>query len=266
MRLNVQTKNKKEYVYLPMNENDLDRTCKRLDIKNNMTETVTVIEDYNENRLTNLLKNKPVNLDKLNFLVKSLERFTTHETQTFYAVATAKNYTTLNELIDLSFNTHCYSLINDFKDLNELGKSLYLNEQTVVNSEELERFNGERYINEMMKNNPEPLVSRYGFAYPNSNTPKIVYNGGVYPPYLYKPELITAEISINNVSEYIFLPYEETAVLKALERMNAKSIDDVVINKVQFNLPTNLSNIVKDADLNTLNEFAKAVEVIHKSD
>ncbi len=40
MRLNIQTKNKKEYVYLPMNENDLDRTCKRLDIKNNMTETV----------------------------------------------------------------------------------------------------------------------------------------------------------------------------------------------------------------------------------
>ncbi len=35
----------------------------------------------------------------------------------------------MDDLINLTFNMHCYSLVNNFSDLDKLGKDLYLTEK-----------------------------------------------------------------------------------------------------------------------------------------
>lgn len=49
------------------------------------------------------------------------------------------------ELINLSLNIHCYSLITDFSDFHRVGKDLYLSKKQAVPSRELKELDGESY-------------------------------------------------------------------------------------------------------------------------
>ena len=77
--------------------------------------------------------------------MKRFDSFTTREIEKFYAIAFAEEPKSMAELINLSFNLHCYSLINNFNDFNKLGKDLYLTEKMAVAAEELEELDGESY-------------------------------------------------------------------------------------------------------------------------
>ena len=93
-----------------------------------MSASVIVGRDYEENRLTKILADREVNLNELNFLARKLADFDTeYDIEVFYAVAQARKYDNLKELINLSYNTHCYHLVTDFTELNTLGRTLYLN-------------------------------------------------------------------------------------------------------------------------------------------
>lgn len=97
---------------------------------------------HNDERLPTLLSHQTVNLDELNFLMKRLDSFNQNELAIFFAAAYAEKAETMIELINLCFNTHCYSLVADFSDLNAVCKQMYITEQIGVSTEDFESLDG----------------------------------------------------------------------------------------------------------------------------
>jgi hypothetical protein len=209
--------------------------------------------------LSTLLSDKTVNLDELNFLMKRLDSFDQKELATFYAAAYAEKAETMTELINLSFNTHCYSLVADFSDLNAVGRQMYLTEQMAVSTEELASLDGRKYFESMIAKNPNPVITPYGVVYRNSNQTVQTYDGKNFPYYQYENTPITLLLSAQNRSEYLYLPMEQSEMNKALERLGAKSLEESHWQVEEHNIPDNLADmVVKDqSDLYALNQFAK---------
>lgn len=68
-----------------------------------------------------ILDDKHCNIDELNYLMKRMDSFTQKERKEFYESAFTEKFKTMAELINLSFNTHCYSLVSDFSDSDKLS-------------------------------------------------------------------------------------------------------------------------------------------------
>ena len=128
--------NKRKTIWFPMEEDKLEEVCNELGIETS-TGANCYVEDSGDRRFLNILEDKNVNIDELNYLMKRLDSFDSREIKKFYAVVFAEEYKFMDDLINLSFNLHCYSLINNFSDF-KLGKDLYLTEKMAVASKELE--------------------------------------------------------------------------------------------------------------------------------
>lgn len=163
-------------IWLPMEEDKLEEVCNELGIEMT-TEPNCYIESSMDKRFLNILVDKNINIDELNYLMKRFDGFSPKEIERFYAIAFTEESNTMSDLINLSFNLHCYSLINNFNDFNKLGKDLYLTEKMAVATKELDELDGESYAMDVTKNNKSVIVTPYGVLYKNSNEVEQVYNG-----------------------------------------------------------------------------------------
>lgn len=197
--------NKRKTIWLPMEEDKLEEVCNELGIETS-TGANCYVEDSGDGRFLNILEDKNVNIDELNYLMKRFDGFDSREVEKFYAVAFAEEPKSMADLINLSFNLHCYSLINNFSDLNKLGKDLYLTEKMAVATRELDELDGESYAMDIIENNKSASVTPYGVIYKNSNEPIQVYNGKQFPPYGWKESMATLELKLNYIK--IHKPYK----------------------------------------------------------
>ena len=162
--------NKIKTILLPMEEDKLEEVCNELEIETT-TEPNSYIEDSRDERLLNILTDKNVNIDELNYLMKKFDGLSPREMEKCYAATFGEKLETMQDLINLSFNLHCYSLINNFSDFDRLGKDLYLTEKMAVATRELDELDGESYAMEVIKNNKSARVTPYGVLYKNPNDP-----------------------------------------------------------------------------------------------
>lgn len=176
-------------IWLPMEEEELEEVCEELGIEIT-TGPNCYIEDGRDGRFINILADDNVNIDELNYLMKRFDGFDSREIDKFYAVAFAEEYSSMKDLINLSFNLHGYSLVNNFDDFNKLGKDLYLTEKMAVASDELEKLDGEAYALDVIKNNKTARVTPYGVLYRNSNDSIQVYIEKQFPPYGWKESMV----------------------------------------------------------------------------
>lgn len=243
---------------LPCTEKELQIFCDSLEVRNTAKTEVRIDTVYNDAKMEALLSDKMVNLDELNYFMKRLDSFDEGEWNTFYAAAAGQKLSTLQDMINLTFNTHCYSLVDDFSDLDRLGKNLYLNLMGSVPSTEFAQFDGKAYVEKIMAETPAPLVTPYGLIYENDNELQQLYNGRTFPAYWYEPNPITLGITHKGDIEYLYLPIEKSELDKALQRLDAPSFDTVTWSVEEHSLPDNLANIVitDKSDFWELNQFA----------
>ncbi|WP_207289638.1 hypothetical protein [Senegalia massiliensis] len=154
-------------IWFPIEEENLDKICSELGIEMT-TEPNCYIENSMDRNFLGILHDKNCNIDELNYLMKRLDGFSQKEIERFYGASFAENPKTMAELIDLSFNMHCYSLVRDFNNLEKVGKDLYLTERQAVSTKELDELDGESYAMDVIKNNPNPIITPYGVLYKNS--------------------------------------------------------------------------------------------------
>ena len=200
----------------PCPEKELQIFCDSLAIPNEAGTRVRVGRVYDNPQIDALLTGLEVNLDELNYLTKRLDSFDERESHTFYAVAAGQKLSTPRDMINLTFNTHCYSLVDNFSDLDRLGRSLYLNSKGSVPSKELAEFDGRAYVEKLMAEKPHPLVTPYGLVYENGSQPQQLYCGRTFPAYWYEPNPITLSITHEGDTEYLYLPTEKSELDKAL--------------------------------------------------
>ncbi|WP_317854287.1 antirestriction protein ArdA [Chakrabartyella piscis] len=266
MRLRIQqpTTKKQMEITLPATEKQLQTYCDELSIDNNMQSRTIVTEIPFEDKMNTILTGNQYNLTELNFLFQSVDRFTDEEMKVFYTVATAKNLTDIKDLINLSFNEQCYSVVTDFSDIDRLGRKLYLNENGAASEEELQSVDGQQYIEKMIADNPNPLVSPYGLVYPNQNQSQDIYFGKAFPQYLNGFKVFDVALRTDTSEEYLDLPCEESEIQKAMERLEVASLDDTSITILYHNLPDKIEDILHEieCDLQPLNESAKTLHQV----
>ena len=129
MNFKIKTEQGSTYLELPCREERIAEFCKAVGIPNTSATEVAVEGVYPSDRANILLQEKTFNLDKLNYLAKRLDSFDGNEMTTFYAVAYSEKLDNIDSLINLTFNTHCASVVRDFSDLDTIGKDMYLTEQ-----------------------------------------------------------------------------------------------------------------------------------------
>ena len=208
----------------PSKEKELQILCDSLGIANTAKTEITIGTVHNDEKMTALLSGKMVNLDELNFLTKRLDSFDQNEHTTFFAVSYAERSKTMSELINLSFNTHCYSVVADFSDPHAMGKHMYLTGQGAVSTEEFQSFDGQGYFEKILAENSHTLITPYGVVYQNRNSPEQIYDGTNFPYYQYEDTPITLLLNTQGHFEYLYLPIENSELNKALERLGVESL------------------------------------------
>lgn len=148
------------------------------------------------------------------------------------------------DLINLSFNTHCYSLVSDFGNLNKVGKDLYLIEKIAVATKEFDVLDGETFDMEVIKNNSDSKITPYGVLYKNSNEPYQIYDGRHFPPYQWEEKVATVQLTFKRENEYIYLPCSDIEINKALMRLETSYLYGCEIAVDSHNFPDRILNIV----------------------
>lgn len=265
MNFKIKTEQGSTYLELPCREERIAEFCKAVGIPNTSATEVAVEGVYPSDRANILLQEKTFNLDKLNYLAKRLDSFDGNEMTTFYAVAYGEKLDNIDSLINLTFNTHCASVVRDFSDLDAIGKDMYLTEQGGVTMEDLDRLNGENYFKKALADNPNPLVTPYGIIYKNKNEFEQVYDGIHFPEYYWEENMGTVTLSKDGFAEYLYLPYVETELTKALERLGAADVSECEVTMDSSLLNDEMKNILKalpknsQEKLNSINHIAERI-------
>ncbi|WP_313758769.1 antirestriction protein ArdA [Tissierella sp.] len=252
--------NKIKTIWFPMEEDKLQEVCNELGIEIS-TGANCYVEGSRDERFSNILADKNVNIDELNYLMKRFDGLSPKEIEKYYATAFAEEPKSMADLINLSFNLHCYNLINNFSDFNKIGKDIYLTEKMAVATKELDELDGEEYAMEVIKSNKSATVTPYGVLYRNSNEVEQVYNGKQFPPYGWKESMATVELKAKDESEFIYLPCSDIEIEKALMRLGVSYLQDCEINIDSDNHPDSVlemipKNITSMERVDTLNKVA----------
>ena len=73
-----------------------------------------------------MLEGTMINVDELDFLARSLDRYTDEELAEFQCMTATREHWDMSTLINLSFSCEQASVITDFSKLEEAGRSHYL--------------------------------------------------------------------------------------------------------------------------------------------
>lgn len=255
----------------PHEESEISNVYNQLELETSTAPNCYIEEVLYDLDMNEVLKGKECNIDELNFLFKRMDSFDTKERKVFFASAFAENSKTIAELINLSFNTHCYSLVSDFNNLETVGKDLYLSEKQAVATRELEELDGGSFAMEVIKNNPNFRITPYGVLYKNSNVPEQIYNGKQFPPYHWKETVATIQLTAKGANEFIYLPCSDVEIEKALLRLETPYLHDCEVAIDSHNFSDRIINIIS-ADttplikIDTLNKLAEYYNEIGNHD
>ena len=251
----------------PYEESEISNVYNQLELETSTAPNCYIEEVVYDSDMNEVLKGKECNIDELNFLFKRMDSFDTKEKKVFFASSFAENPKTIAGLINLSFNTHCYSLVSDFNNLETVGKDLYLSEKQAVATRELEELDGGSFAMEVIKNNPNSRITPYGVLYKNSNEPEQIYNGKQFPPYHWKETVATIYLTAKGANEFIYLPCSDVEIEKALMRLDTPNLHDCEITIDSHNFSDRIINIIssdttpltKVDTLNKLGEYYKEI-------
>jgi uncharacterized protein YnzC (UPF0291/DUF896 family) len=246
----------------PYDEEDIKRVYTELKVEISNKPNCSIVEILYEKDMDEILKGIECSIEEINFFFKKLDSFDTKEKQQFYASAYVEKPNTMAELINLSFNIHCYSVINDFNDINKLGKILYLYEKQTVAAKELDEFDGESFVKGLIESNIDFKITPYGVLYKNRNEPEQVYNGKQFPLYNWEETIAILQLTAKGENEFIYLPCADDEVKKAILRLEVSSLSDCDISVLRCEISDKITDILyRDAPLplniDTINDLAK---------
>ena len=226
-------------VWFPLDDLQLIKICDDVGIGAKLTENIYIV-DSSDTDLSMLIKEKFCNIDELNFLTKRLDSFDTKEKLTFFASAVATQAINVNDLINLTYNTHCYSVISDFKNLDSIGRDLYLNEAGGATMDELNAVDGRAIVEGLMIHSPMKVVTPYGVVYQNRNEPEMFYDGNHFPRYHWKLDVATITLEYAGNHEFIYMPCLDATIARAVSRLDTESLSDCVMTIDSDYLPEQL--------------------------
>ena len=185
-----------------------------------------------------ILEGSMVNLDELDFLARSMDRFTDEELAKFQCEIATNDYWDLETLINLSFSCEQVTVITDFSKLEKAGRSHYMTMHGGgVPVDEYNQLNGIGIIRRLIADGGG-IITPYGVLFENAMHIEPVYAGHNFPPYSDQPYLmeLTLETPLEGEIPF-FLPQPEKRLERLLERADIHSAEQLSFRTWRCDLP-----------------------------
>ncbi|MCM1494525.1 MAG: hypothetical protein NC089_01840 [Bacteroides sp.] len=222
------------------------------------------IAEVHEPKDLSMLRGCSVYLDELNYLAKRLESLDQREEKQFFAAVHHCGFTQLKDCINLTFNLSRFTLIQDVSSMEAVGRLHQLTLSGGLSEEEMEAAAFEDIGRKLLECG-RGRITKYGILFVNEEIPfDEVYDGQVFPQYIYEECLVIAELSFHGKTEYAYLPCEGISISKALHRLNAGNLQECSVNLFAYTLDDkewlmHLRDILESEGLYAVNQFANAV-------
>lgn len=223
IELLLQNKGVCKSVVFPCTEAAYQAVCKELALKDNYA----FVRDVVEPKALAFKKDTFVNLDEINYLAKRMDSFDQKEQFVFFAAVEAGDYVSTKDLINLTFNQTCYTLIRDVSNLKSVGRNYVLCREVAISADELEKMDLEKTGRELLSTG-KGIPTNYGLLFRNEDVAfEGVYKGKGFPTYYYTGgEVLGVEIEKDGGKDYIYFPCAETEIDRALQRIGARNISE----------------------------------------
>ena len=211
-----------------------------------------------------LLEGCKINVDELDFLARSIDRYTDEELAKFQCTAAERGYTDMTDLINLSFCCEQTTVITDFSDLESVGKSHYLTTHGgSVPVGEYDQLNGVGIARGLIAGS-EGKITPYGVVFENAMRLEPLYSGHSFPPYLDRPYFMQLELKTpqDEAPVELFLSVPELRLERLLERAGIRSPEDLNICSWCCELPDAVTERLDcpNEGIYELNRLCAAVE------
>lgn len=257
-------------LHFPMEDDAMMRELELINVGNSITPDCRVLAVSKDSGaglcalpVLQCLRHTDINVDELNYLARRLDSFTQIESDKFQAAASLHGYSSIKDLINLTFNLDNYSVITNFPDLSKLGRTLYMDQHGGIGtSAENEPFIDYEAVACGFIHNQKGTVTPYGVVYEHGMKLEEVYDGRLFPDYDYTNAwemqmAVTnrndpsADVAANRGVCWLYLPVPNCWIEKTLLRLGAGTLADLALDCVdsQLTLPFETDN------LRTLNEL-----------
>lgn len=260
IELSLQNKGRNINVKFPCAESEYQAACRELELKDNYA----FVRDVVEPKALALKKDTFVNLDEINYLAKRIDGFDQKELFSFFAAIETGDYVSTKDLINLTFNQACHTLIRDVSDMESVGKEYVLSSREGISLRELRELDLEKIGRELLTSG-KGVPTSYGLLFRNEGVEfEEIYNGKGLPAYYHTgAEALGVEIENDGEKDYIYFPCEKTETDRALKRIGANDISDC-IKRIDYTSggkewEERFNALLQKNDISSINEIAKAV-------
>lgn len=207
-----------------------------------------------------------VDLDELNFLSKRMEHMTPEQLPEFFAASKYEGKHNLKDLINLTYNLNCYTLISDMSDIRSVGRK-YMSTVKPTLSPEAWATMDFSAVGRRLMNSGKGVITEYGIVFRNEDIPmNMVYDGTTFPKFDYKGNsLIHVSLCYGDQRESVFLPTEVLALDKAAKRLGAPSLSKCDAHLLDFGVDNpkwieRFRTMLKEDGLIATNLVANAID------
>ena len=161
-----------------------------------------------------------VNIDELDFLARSVDRYWANEGDKFEAMAYKLDIKDIESMINLSFCCEQVTIITDFENLAERGKEHYMDTHCGgAPVDVLEKLDGATLIRDLIATG-SGTITPYGVVYENGFKLEQSYQGRAFPTYYCTPSQVDVKAVLNGGNEETFLqlPMPRQRLERMLER------------------------------------------------
>lgn len=212
-------------IVFPCSDNVLNEKLKEVGMGEIMPAQASVIE-VSEPADLPLRLNFFHNLDEINYLAKRMYSFDRNELSTFIESVKFDKFDMPKDLINATFNLHRYSLIQDVSDMEKVGKHYILSKQGAISQTEAEKMDFAAIGKEILSVGKINVTDKGLLVAIDGAEFHEVYDGTTFPEYDYIGNgLLTAEISFNGKTDYVYLPDDDLSISKALVRLDAPNLE-----------------------------------------
>ena len=211
------------------------------------------------------LAGQVVNMDELDYLAKRLESFDDYEASQFQAMASKLQLSNICDFINLTFSSQQVTVITDFSDLEQIGRSHIITiHGSGMPTEEYQQIDGKAEALKLLQSG-NGSVTPYGVVFDNGMKLEQHYDGQHFPPYLYEPCQMAIEIRPasggTGASDYLYFPAPDQQLARTLERARATDAADSRMQITVDQLPKAVSAQInlQQESLVELNEMCEVI-------
>ncbi len=209
---------------MPCNDYDIDTAMQNIG-EADMTNTTQFVSQMDSNiRELSVLQDRFINVDELNFLAKRLDSFSKKELNQFRAAMVVVKPVELKDMINLTYNLHNYTLISDFSNMDAVGKTHFLNVEGAIATNQEPSIDYRAIGEDLLSTGG--TTTQYGVLFQNGIHMEEIYDGQVFPNFLYECCVFAPTIGYAGKTETLYMPCTRTSIEKAVHRLGAPGMNE----------------------------------------